>query len=149
MRVLIFTACVIGLGCTRSNLGYSGGGGNGGLGGGGGAGAGGGGGGGSGGVGGGGGGAGGSGGVGGGGSSGASEQMCEQMSAGQGLKLSCQPFITDPAPNPAVVAWSCALPAVSATGVAGTKCTLNSQCHTNFCGSNGTCFWACRSVAEC
>jgi hypothetical protein len=83
------------------------------------------------------------------GTAGPTEQQCEQLVAGsQGHHFSCQPFIAD-AKSPATVAWWCAVPATLGTGVAGTACTLNSQCHTGFCGSNGTCFWACRNATEC
>lgn len=77
------------------------------------------------------------------------EAVCTQMSAGQGQKFSCQPFITDPATTPAGVDWWCAVAANAGAGVAGAKCTLDSQCHTGFCASNHTCFWACQTGADC
>jgi hypothetical protein len=66
-----------------------------------------------------------------------------------GKEFSCEPFITDPATK--TVRWWCAVAAVASTtgGGAGASCTSGAQCHSGFCGSNGTCFWACQSTGNC
>lgn len=74
------------------------------------------------------------------------EQICEQI-GGSAKNFSCQPFITNPAT--ASVQWWCAVAANRGAGVAGSSCTKDSDCHTGFCGSNGTCYWACQSTSDC
>lgn len=84
------------------------------------------------------------------GSGGPLESVCEQggnSGPGSSKAFSCQPFVADPQTKD--VAWWCAVAANAGAGVAGTKCTKDSDCHTGFCGSNGTCFWACQSGADC
>jgi hypothetical protein len=60
---------------------------------------------------------------------------------------SCQPFITDPANvNPD---WYCAIAVVQGAGQAGDPCKTGADCHGGWCGSNGTCFWACQFDHDC
>jgi hypothetical protein len=61
--------------------------------------------------------------------------------------LSCQPFVTDAAKG--TLSWVCAIAATTARGTAGDSCTSGSECHTGFCGANGTCFMACQSDNDC
>jgi hypothetical protein len=64
-----------------------------------------------------------------------------------GPDFSCQPFITNAANK--TVEWWCAVAAVQGPGVAGSPCTTGADCHSGFCASNGTCFWACQSAQDC
>lgn len=75
------------------------------------------------------------------------EQICDQMGGGTTHPYSCQPFITNP--STPTVDWWCAIAANRGSGVAGTSCTKDSDCRTGFCGSNGTCFWACQTTGDC
>jgi hypothetical protein len=76
------------------------------------------------------------------------ESVCEQISAGNGQKMSCQPFITDANVSPPTVDWWCAVAANAGAGGAGASCTGNGQCHSGFC-INGTCLWTCQTAADC
>jgi hypothetical protein len=75
------------------------------------------------------------------------EQVCEQMGSGTAKPFSCQPFISNP--STPTVDWWCAVAANKGAGVAGSSCTKDSDCHTGFCASNGTCFWSCQSTGDC
>jgi hypothetical protein len=72
---------------------------------------------------------------------GAQEAQCM---ASKTLALQCQPFID---PNNHSVQWFCAKPVGG--GGAGASCKQDGDCQSGFCGSNGTCFVACRMSFEC
>ena len=60
------------------------------------------------------------------------------------LMLECQPFVD---PNNRSVQWFCDSPV--GAGGPGTSCKQGSECKSGFCGSNGTCFRACKMDFEC
>lgn len=74
------------------------------------------------------------------------EQICSAPGNGSAA-YSCQPFIADPTTKS--VEWWCAVAAQMGAGVAGSSCSKGSDCRTGFCGSNGTCFWACQNTGDC
>lgn len=69
-----------------------------------------------------------------------SETLCL---ASNNTTTSCQPFVD----ASDTVLWRCAH-AVGA-GAVGTMCSQGNQCRSGFCGSNGTCFRPCASLADC
>jgi hypothetical protein len=74
------------------------------------------------------------------------EQVCSQNGNGP-PEFSCQPFLTDSRAK--AVEWWCAMAIGAGSGGAGAACTRGSDCHSGFCGSNGTCFWACQIDGDC
>ncbi len=74
------------------------------------------------------------------------EQICSQNGNGP-AQFSCQPFLTGAPGRP--VEWWCAMAIGAGAGGAGASCSTGSDCHSGFCGSNGTCFWACQEDGDC
>jgi hypothetical protein len=68
------------------------------------------------------------------------------LSTGNVKNRSCQPFIT---PVAKTVSWSCAYPVGAGIGVAGSTCTMGSDCRSGFCAANGYCLWACQGTQDC
>jgi hypothetical protein len=83
-------------------------------------------------------------------SGGPNEQDCLGLSS----TLSCQPFVDPKNPTAAGVQWFCDTEVAPCTtmppgGCPGDACTSGAQCRSGFCGSNGTCYRACLSQADC
>jgi hypothetical protein len=74
------------------------------------------------------------------------EQICSGP-ANSAPDFTCQPFITNAQSHG--VEWWCAIAAVAGGGVAGSACQSGADCRTGYCGSNGTCYWACQVSGDC